>query len=257
MNAESSIHPNLQRKRGGRRPVPTVLQMEATECGAACLAMVLARYGRWAPLEELRVRCGVSRDGSKAGNVLRAAREYGLFAQGYRRDLGRLFDLPFPMIVFWNFNHFIVLEGIRGDTVYINDPGQGPRRISMQEFDEGFTGVCLAFAPGPEFRREGSPPSVMRGLLSRPRPCTLAALLRRAGDPDPGGAGPRHSDAVQGIRGRRADTAQRGAAPAASDRPRNRRRPAGGPYLAAAQLPRPHGDQALARHDVAPSSATS
>ena len=167
MNAESSIRPNLQRRRGGRRAVPTILQMEATECGAACLAMVLAHYGRWVPLEELRVRCGVSRDGSKAGNVLRAAREYGLFAQGYRRDLGRLFDLPFPMIVFWNFNHFIVLEGIRGDTVYINDPGQGPRRISMQEFDEGFTGVCLAFAPGPEFRREGSPPSVMRGLLSR------------------------------------------------------------------------------------------
>ena len=161
------LRPNLGRKRGGRRATPTILQMEATECGAACLAMILARYGRWVSLEELRVRCGVSRDGSKAGNMLRAAREYGLVAQGYRRDPGRLFDLPFPMIVFWNFNHFIVLEGIKGDVVYINDPGQGPRRLSMQEFDEGFTGVCLAFAPGPEFLREGSPPSVARGLLAR------------------------------------------------------------------------------------------
>ena len=165
--APTPLVPNLKRKRGGRRKTPTILQMEATECGAACLAMILAHYGRWVPLEELRVRCGVSRDGSKAGNMLRAAREYGLVAQGFRRDPGRLFDLPFPMIIFWNFNHFIVLEGIRGDVVYINDPGQGPRRLTMQEFDEGFTGVCLAFACGPEFRRDGSPPNVARGLFAR------------------------------------------------------------------------------------------
>ena len=167
VDANSSLSPNLKRKGGGRRKTPTVLQMEATECGAACLGMILAHYGRWVPLEELRVRCGVSRDGSKAGNVLRAAREYGLVARGFRRDPGRLFDLPFPMIVFWNFNHFIVLEGIKGNVVYINDPGQGPRRLTLQEFDEGFTGVCLAFARGPEFHREGNPPNVVRGLISR------------------------------------------------------------------------------------------
>ena len=157
---------NLRRGRG-RRATPTVLQMEATECGAACLAMILAYYGRWAPLEELRVRCGVSRDGVKAASVLRAAREYGLHATGYRRDPEDLFDLPFPMVVFWNFNHFLVLEGIRGKVVYVNDPSEGQRRISMREFDEGFTGVCLAFAPGPDFRRGGAKPSLLRGLASR------------------------------------------------------------------------------------------
>ena len=167
MATDSGLRGNLKRKRGGRRAVPTLLQMEATECGAASLGMILAHYGRWTPLEELRVRCGVSRDGSKAASVLRAAREYGFVAQGFRREPGRLFDLPFPMIVFWNFNHFLVLEGIRGNTVYVNDPAEGPRRLSMQEFDEGFTGVCLAFAPSPDFRRGGAPPSVMRGLLSR------------------------------------------------------------------------------------------
>ena len=165
--AASVLRPNLARKRGGRRAVPTILQMEMTECGAACLGMILAHFGRWAPLEELRVRCGVSRDGSKAVNMLRAAREYGLAAQGFRREPNRLFDLPFPMIVFWNFNHFVVLEGIRRRTVYLNDPAEGPRRLSWQEFDEGFTGVCLAFAPGPEFRRAGAAPSVARGLLAR------------------------------------------------------------------------------------------
>ena len=163
----SAFRGNLTRKRGGRRAVPTVLQMEMAECGAACLGMILAHYGRWTPLEELRVRCGVSRDGSKAVNVLRAAREYGLRASGFRREPQSLFNLPFPMIVFWNFNHFLVLEGIRRETVYVNDPAEGPRRLSWREFDEGFTGVCLGFVPGPEFRRAGAAPSVARGLLAR------------------------------------------------------------------------------------------
>ena len=161
------LPPNLNPRRGGRRRVPPILQMEATECGAACLAMILARFGRWVPLEELRVRCGVSRDGSKAASVLRAARELGLKAQGYRRQTGRIFDVPFPMIVFWNFNHFVVVEGIRGDRVYIVDPGEGPRTISRKEFDGSFTGVALGFEPGPDFRRGGSPPSVWRGLRRR------------------------------------------------------------------------------------------
>ena len=163
----SAFRGNVTRKRGGRRSVPTILQMETTECGAACLGMILAYFGRWAPLEELRVRCGVSRDGSKAVNMLRAAREYGLQANGFRRDPQRLFDLPFPMVVFWQFNHFIVLEGVRRKVVYVNDPAEGPRRLSWQEFDEGFTGVCLAFVPGPDFQRAGSAPSVARGLLAR------------------------------------------------------------------------------------------
>ena len=166
--------------RGGRRAVPTILQMETTECAAACLGMILAHHGQWVPLEILRVRCGVSRDGSNAANMMRAAREYGLSAQGFRSERTQLFDIPFPMVVFWNFNHFVVLEGIKGGRVYINDPGEGPRRISLEEFDESFTGVCIGFEPGPEFRRGGVRPSVVRGLISRfgqvSNPLIFAAL---------------------------------------------------------------------------------
>ena len=141
--------------------------METTECGAACLGMILAYHGRWVPLEVLRVRCGVSRDGSDAANMVRAAREFGLTARGFRCERAHLFDLPFPMIAFWEFNHFVVLEGIKGSRTYINDPSEGPRRLSSEEFEESFAGMCLAFEPGPEFSRSGGPPSVLRGLGAR------------------------------------------------------------------------------------------
>ena len=167
MSSESRLRPNLRPGRGGRRAPPTILQMEATECAAACLGMILAYHGRWVPLETLRVRCGVSRDGANAANMLRAAREYGLVAKGFRSGREHLFDIPFPMIVFWEFNHFVVLEGIRGDSVYINDPGEGPRRISMQEFDEGFAGYAFGFERGDGFRRGGVRPNVVRGLSAR------------------------------------------------------------------------------------------
>lgn len=147
--------------------MPTVLQLEVSECGAACLGMILAHFGKWVSLDELRVSCGVSRDGSKAVNVLRAAREYGLRASGAKFEPERLFDLPFPMILFWNFNHFVVLEGIRGETVWINDPARGRRKVSWEEFDECFTGVCLVFEPGEDFRPAGSPPNVLSGLFKR------------------------------------------------------------------------------------------
>ena len=141
--------------------------MESTECGAACLGMILAYHGRRMSLEQLRVLCGVSRDGSKAARMLRAARECGLIAGGFHSEPHQLFDLPFPLIVFWNFDHFIVVEGIRKDRVWVVDPASGPRRMSLQEFDRGFTGVCLAFAPGPEWRPGGRAPGAVRGLASR------------------------------------------------------------------------------------------
>ena len=159
--------PNLSPRRGGRRKVPSVLQMERTECGAACLAMILAYYGRWMPLEDLRVRCGVSRDGTKASNMIRVARELGMAARGLRSRTRRLFTLRFPMVVFWNSSHFVVVEGFRGDRCYINDPARGPRTITRDEFEESYSGICFVFRPGPGFVRAGAPQSALHGLLSR------------------------------------------------------------------------------------------
>ncbi len=158
-------------------PVPLILQMDAAECGAASLAMVLARYGRWVPLEQLRLACGVSRDGSKATNILKAARSFGMNAKGFRKEPNQLGDIGVPAIVHWNFNHFLVLEGIRGKTVSLADPARGRMTVSLSDFNESFTGVVLALAPGPEFTRGGPRPQPFKQLMSQLRSSWVAAVL--------------------------------------------------------------------------------
>jgi NHLM bacteriocin system ABC transporter peptidase/ATP-binding protein len=146
---------------------PTVLQMEAVECGAACLAMILGHYGRWVPLEELRIACGVSRDGTKASNLVRAARALGMEAKGYKKEPAALREMRMPVVVFWNFNHFVVVEGFEGAAVRINDPAGGRRSVSAEEFDQSFTGVVLAMSPGADFKPAGARPSVLAALRRR------------------------------------------------------------------------------------------
>ncbi len=146
----------------GVAKVPVVMQMEALECGAAALTMILAYYRKWIPLEQVRVDCGVSRDGSNAKNVLKAARSYGLMAKGYRYEPEQLRERgKFPCIVHWNFNHFVVLCGFKGNKAVLNDPAKGNYTVSMEQFDHSFTGICLFFEPTEAFEPGGKPKSVL------------------------------------------------------------------------------------------------
>lgn len=146
----------------GAAKVPVIMQMEALECGAASLTMILAYYGKWIPLEQVRADCGVSRDGSNAKNVLKAARSYGLTAKGYRyepEDLKK--NGKFPCIIHWNFNHFLVLDGFRGNKAVLNDPAKGCYTVPMETFDKSFTGICMMFEPSEAFEPEGKPKSII------------------------------------------------------------------------------------------------
>ncbi len=153
------------RDRGKHKVVtPLFMQMHMTECGAACLGSVLAYFGRWVPLNELRKRCGVNRDGSSAASIARAARHYGLECTGRSVNAEHLRKMPFPQIIFWEWNHFLILERFDGNRVFLNDPAMGRRKISMKEFVGGFSGITLYFSPRSDFQRGGTPPGILRHL---------------------------------------------------------------------------------------------
>jgi NHLM bacteriocin system ABC transporter peptidase/ATP-binding protein len=150
-----------------RVTTPTLLQMEAVECGAAALGIIMRYYELWRPLEQLRMECGVTRDGSKASNLLKAARRFGMEASGIRCELDALLRTEPPVILYWNFNHFLVYEGVSQGKVHLNDPATGPRRISIEELEASFTGVVLKISRGPTFVPGGEKPSLMAALRRR------------------------------------------------------------------------------------------
>ena len=162
----------------GVAKVPVVMQMEALECGAASLTMILAYYEKWIPLEQVRADCGVSRDGSNAKNVLKAARSYGLVAKGYRYEPDELKkNGKFPCIIHWNFNHFVVLDGFRGNKAFLNDPAKGSYSVPMETFDKSFTGICLMFEPSETFEPGGKPKSMMSFAKEKMRGAGVAVAF--------------------------------------------------------------------------------
>lgn len=159
MKSDKKVKSTIQK---GVAKVPVIMQLEALECGAASLTMILAYFGKWIPLEQVRADCGVSRDGSNAKNILKAARSYGLTAKGYRYETEELrTEGKFPCIIHWNFNHFVVLDGFKGGKAYLNDPAKGSYSVPMETFDNSFTGICMMFEPNESFEPGGKQKSVL------------------------------------------------------------------------------------------------
>ena len=189
--SDRSNAPGASQHEGGRERVrtPVIMQLEATDCGAACLGIVLAHWGRWVSFEDLREECNVGRDGSNAKDILAAARRYGLEAKGWSREVHQLarMSFPFPVILFWGFNHFVVLEGIDSENqrFFLNDPATGHRVVDQETFEREWTGVVLTCAPGPTFEPGGTAPPIWRQLWTWIRDfrttltfATLCGLLR-------------------------------------------------------------------------------
>ncbi len=164
-------------RNGGKHRVPVIMQMESVECGAASLAMILAYFGKWLPLAQVRYDCGVSRDGSSLSNISAAAKNYGLETEALSVDPEDIRDLPLPCIAHWDFQHFVVITGIKGDKLYINDPARGKVKVSLREADESLTGVVLLFEPGPDFERGGHRASIASFVMERLKGAREALLF--------------------------------------------------------------------------------
>lgn len=162
-----------------RKKTPTVIQMEQVECGAAALTIVLGYYGRYVPLEEMRVACGVSRDGSNALKMIEAAKSYGLEGKGLKLGVAELEVLEEPAILLWDFSHFVVLEGFGKGEVYINNPSIGPTEVSLGEFEKAYAGIAITFEKMESFQEGGSPPSFLKSIWQRVEkiPKSLSFLL--------------------------------------------------------------------------------
>lgn len=156
-------------KTGGIHWVPVIMQMESSECGAASLAMILAYYGLWLPLSQVRYECGVSRDGSNLKNIASVAREHGLETKAFKANPDELKDLPLPCIAHWDFNHFVVITGVNRKNVFINNPGNGPVKMSLDETGIHMTGIVLTMQPGPDFKTGGKKPNIARFVRERLR----------------------------------------------------------------------------------------
>ena len=150
------------------KKVPVILQMEALECGAASLCMVLAYYKKWVPLDQVRSDCGVSRDGSNALNIWKAAEGYGMKVKANRFKVEQLQkEATFPAIIWWNHNHFVVLDGFKKGKAVINDPAKGVVRMPIPEFEQNYSMLCMQFEPTEKFEPGGKPQSILAFLKKR------------------------------------------------------------------------------------------
>jgi len=159
----------IKKRQKKRVKTPTVIQMEAVECGAAALGIVLGYFGRYVSLDELRLACGVSRDGSKASKMISAAKNYGLNGRGAMLKWEQSLSNPFPFIVFWERNHFVVVEGVKRSRIHLNDPAFGPRTVSKKEYEKSFSDICLFLDPGENFKPQWDKPGILSTLLPKLR----------------------------------------------------------------------------------------
>ena len=160
------------------KKVKPCLQYSAVECGACSLASILRFYGRYETIPTLRELLGVSRDGSKAADILRGARSLGLESKGMKLPFEAFQEDNFPCIIFWEFNHFLVLEGFKKGRAYLSNPALGRHSVTIEEFKTSYSGVAMLFKPTPEFKKGGTKePSLYSRILGIPLAYPVVSFL--------------------------------------------------------------------------------